>query len=321
MPVQAPRDQLRVTGDETPDLQINDHPVFRALVDEGGNNRPLTRRIRIDRFLPIDPDWKPEDSPATEVLATIRNTDPLVLSKRFGDGQVVTFLTTVSPTWNNWARGPSFPVVVLQLHGFLSSARNRSGAVTTGEAITMQLDTTTWQPTAEFSVPGKSTGSASVGLDDDAALTFAEKKKMTTMKLEPQPQQADAALSTFVLGGQGDGGQIPVGSTATSGTYVANLVTLDGQPRQRRFVVNPPLAESDLSLLQNSELAEQLDGLGVEIHSSDELEYGNAGRDGFSWSQLLAGLLIALLIGEQLLAYSASYHPAKSAARKGGNEV
>ena len=62
-------------------------------------------------------------------------------------------------------------------------------------------------------------------------------------------------------------------------------------------------------MLQPQELAEQLDGLDIEIHSSDELEYESTTQDGFSWSLLLAGLLVVLLLGEQVLAYSASYHP------------
>ena len=54
---------------------------------------------------------------------------------------------------------------------------------------------------------------------------------------------------------------------------------------------------------------EQLDELDIVLHSADELEYESSQQDGFNWSQLLIGLLVALLLGEQLLAYSASYHP------------
>lgn len=294
LPVQSERDHLRSPGDDGPDLQINDHPIFRVLVDEGGKNRPLTRRIRIDRFFAADPDWTPESTPDARVLATLKNEDPLVVGRRFGDGQVIAFLTTASPTWNNWAMGPSFPVVVLQLHGYLSSSRQLAFGTETGEPITVQLDTSEFRPELEFVVPRPAVGPESVAAGQ------------AKIAIEPLPAPSDATLSTFVLGGEQ---AARTGETDEIGVYVANLISLDGQAKQRRFVVDPPVSESDLALLGSQELSEQLDGLDVEIHSSDELEYESTTQDGFSWSQLLAGLLIAMLVGEQLLAYSASYHP------------
>lgn len=294
VPVQPARDLIRSASDDAPDLQVNDHPVFRVLVDEGGKNRPLTRRIRVDRFLPVDPDWNPTDSPETSILATLRNEDPLVVSRRFGDGQVVAFLTTLSPTWNNWALGPSFPVVVLQLHGFLSSRNDAFEERLTGEVLTLQLDNSEFRPEVSFVVPQRVSPVESQELGE------------VTINLKPEAGDSDSSLSTFLLGKDQSSG---TGATDNAGVYVANLVTLEGQPKQQRFVVNVPTAESDLALLQPQELAEQLDGLDLEIHSSEELEYESTTQDGFSWSLLLAGLLVVLLLSEQVLAYSASYHP------------
>ncbi len=101
-----------------------------------------------------------------------------------------------------------------------------------------------------------------------------------------------------------------------SGVYTAQAMTLEGQPEQQRFIVSVPISESDLALLQSQELAEQFEDLHVQVHSADELDYDfSMGQDGFAWGRLLGMLLIALLIGEQLLAYSASYHP-----RRGGDQ-
>ena len=296
IPVRGPRDHVRGSIDE-PDLQATAHPIFRVLVDEGGNNRPLAKRIRIHRYMGIDPDADLSSLPNSKVLAQLPTGDPVVVNRSYGDGEVIAFLTTASPEWNNWAMGPSYPVVVLQLHGYLSANRRSFQAATTGDQIQFQLDTTEFQPDVEFVVPR----SPLVGVDSTP----------TRIKKSAEAAPSDSPLLTFTLGGTSESRN---GETDASGVYVAQLTSLDGQAKQRRFVANPPTSESDLAVLETQDLSQQLDGLGVEIHNVDEMQYESSSDDGFSWSQLLAGLLVVLLLGEQLFAYSASYHP------KGGGE-
>ncbi len=50
-------------------------------------------------------------------------------SGSFGKGRVVAFLTTAAPTWNNWARNPSFVVAMQDLQAYLSQ---RPGAASRG---------------------------------------------------------------------------------------------------------------------------------------------------------------------------------------------
>lgn len=52
-----------------------------------------------------------------------------------------------------------------------------------------------------------------------------------------------------------------------------------------------------------------------QYHEADQYQESTAGGGGYNLSMLLMGLLVALLIGEQWLAYSASYHPAFGGAR------
>jgi hypothetical protein len=120
-------------------------------------------------------------------------------------------------------------------------------------------------------------------------------------------------LLTFTLG-RDIVSDLRTGETDVGGVYVAKATTLEGQPRQRRFVVDAPIVESDLALLDAGELAEEFEDLRVQVHDADDLDYESAGQDGFAWSQLLAVLLIGLLLGEQAFAYSASYHPRRGAA-------
>ena len=286
------------TGADQPDLQVNDHPIFRALVDEGGKNRPLTRQIRIDRYLTTDPQWTSAEHPGTEVLAAVRGEDPLVISRRIGAGQVVAFLTTASPTWNNWARGPTYPVVLLQLHAFLSAPRHAVSTNVTGQPIQLQLDVARFRPEIAFHLPGLAAGSGGAP---------------ALIKKEPDTAPDDSPLLTFSLGM--GAGSTRTGETDRSGVYVAQAETLEGQPEQRRLVVNVPVDEGDLAMLESQELTEQLEDIKVVVHDAQEMDYEAAGQDGFAWSQLLAMMLVVLFVGEQLFAYSASYHPRQGGQR------
>ncbi|MCO6456297.1 MAG: hypothetical protein J5I93_13445, partial [Pirellulaceae bacterium] len=114
--------------------------------------------------------------------------------------------------------------------------------------------------------------------------------------------------------GQGAG---PDGLRATSrsGVYEAVLTRNDGSLEVRRFAENVDPAEGDLAILETQALLDKLSPLKLEFHHADDYQYGQVNQDGLNRSLLLMGLLICLLLGEQLLAYLASYHPARGAAR------
>ena len=291
VPVRGPRDHIR--GDlDVPDLQASDHPVFRVLVDEGGNNRPLAKRIRIHRYLGLDPDAQLDKLPAVQVLARLPSGDPLVVGRRFGDGEVIAFLTTASPTWNNWAMGPSYPVVILQLHGYLSTNNQSVQSAIAGEPIGLQLDASAYRSKAQWVMPRPTVAT--------------ETSVSRRVEKAAQAVVGDSQWLTFQFGVT-DGGRN--GETDRTGVYVAELTSVDGKAVQRRFVANPDQRESDLRLVAMADLQSQFDDLGIEVRDVGDMQVEDAGGDGMAWSQLLAGVLVLLLLGEQLFAYSASYHP------------
>ena len=97
----------------SPDIQVRPHPIFRLFTD---TESPWLRSVVIDRYLAIEPSV----DPSVNILATLRNDAPLVLSKTFGQGRTITFLTTASPDWNNWVRNPSYVIILLELAAWLS---------------------------------------------------------------------------------------------------------------------------------------------------------------------------------------------------------
>ena len=60
------------------------------------------------------------------------------------------------------------------------------------------------------------------------------------------------------------------------------------------------------------QLATRLEGLRYKFHRALDLHYDPSERAGFHLRDSLLYLLIAILVGEQLLAYLASYHPPRS---------
>jgi hypothetical protein len=69
--------------------------------------------------------------------------DPLVVTKKYGKGEVVAFLTTAGKNWNDWAGGgmasPTFPVVMNSLQKYLTSAGDKSSR-NVGDPLDVALD-------------------------------------------------------------------------------------------------------------------------------------------------------------------------------------
>ena len=78
---------------------------------------------------------------------------------------------------------------------------------------------------------------------------------------------------------------------------------------ERRFCAyNVVAAEGNLELADDDLLAAQLDGVPFSLHHAANLQDETDAQQGFNLSGGLLLLVIALLVAEQLVAYSASYH-------------
>ena len=85
---------------------------------------------------------------------------------------------------------------------------------------------------------------------------------------------------------------IATGETDLSGVYEAQLRTLEGTLRHRRFALNMDPIESDLSMPSATELVDRLAPLEVRIDDAEDLLFQTGERAGQSWSEIL---LIAAL--------------------------
>jgi hypothetical protein len=105
------------------------------------------------------------------------------------------------------------------------------------------------------------------------------------------------------------------GQTDRAGIYEAWTTTIQGASDVRRFALNVDPAEGDLATADPNELTLKLAPVKVNFQKSENVSYLAARQAGYNRSLLVMTLLLGLLIGEQALAYSASYHVAKGVAR------
>jgi hypothetical protein len=103
-----------------------------------------------------------------------------------------------------------------------------------------------------------------------------------------------------------------------SGICEVAMARKDGKQEVRRYAFNVEAEEGDLKTLAGSELAERLAGVEYEYQQAAAFEHAAEQLAGYDVSEPLLYLLALLLVGEQILAWSASYHPTRRPSAKGG---
>jgi hypothetical protein len=212
-----------------------------------------------------------------EIIARLRNHAPLAVARRFGKGRVVAFLTTAAPAWNNWARNnPSFVVTMLELQAFLSGTSRADESALVGSPLEVRLEPGRYGKQVRFSSPG-----------EDAVPEGSSDAK-------PEP---DGRLVATLA------------ATDVSGIYRVELTKADGTPELRLFAYNVDGREGDLRTLSGSELASRLQGVPYQFQQAAAFRAAHEELAGYNLGEALFYVLVALLLGEQVLAWSTSYHP------------
>jgi hypothetical protein len=307
VPLGGPED-LRIDRlEKTPDMQGDDHFIFRYL---GPQRNEHLGAVTVQRYfgvrpgpwpgatgvspvpggstgkMPVAPDGKMPVAPdgktsvAPRVVMRLRGGAPLLVEKAFGKGRVMAFLSTAAPVWNNWAANNetgSFPVVMRDLYAYLSRRPALAISQQVGQPIQITLDASQYQPQVRFNAPS---GDAAASATIDAA-----------------PAGPGMLSATF-----------PRADVA--GFYEAQLTRTTGKPELRHFAVNVEPGEGDTKALFGQDLASRLSPE-VQYHFEQAASFQSNLDDqgGRNLSELLLYVLIILLILEQMLAWSAGYHP------------
>ncbi|MEE8451182.1 MAG: BatA domain-containing protein [Thermoguttaceae bacterium] len=256
-----------------PDLQATDHPILRRAADE---RYGFLDAVFIHRYYAVPEDWQPEPDSTTRIIARLRNGMPLAVERAFGSGRVVALLTTAAPTWNTWAKNPSFVIATQDLLAYLTRRPEADVGYEVGSRLAVDFPADTYQKQVRFVTPVE----------------------------DKEPSAAvDATPSD-------DGGLSAVFSrTGNRGVYEARLTRTDGTIDVRRYAVNVDAAEGDLAALSGTELAPRLDGVKYHYQQAATFQYAVSELAGYNVSRWLLYALILLLVGEQVFAWSAGYHP------------
>jgi hypothetical protein len=277
VPLAGPVDLLAdPSPNPVPDLVAEQHPVVAVLA---GQRNPLLDAVRIERFMAVA--RGADGDPGVRRLLSLRTGPPLVLERAYGAGTVAAVLTTAAPAWNNWARGnPSWVVVLLELQGHLARGRGRADAVTVGDPLVVRLDRGVDEPAVDFVVPPAGT-------------------------LVHQAATATAA---------GFEARLPV--TEAAGSYAARWRRLDGTEQERRLAVNVDPQEGRLERVGRERLQAALAGTPFRYETAADWQPASVSTAGEPLVKPLLYALLFALVAEQLLAFSASYHPRRASAAR-----
>ncbi len=259
-------------GDRVADVVVEDHPAVAVL---SGRRNPLVASVRIDRAMAVDRSFEAAEGSGLRRLLSLRTGAPLLVEQPFGEGLVAVALTTAAPTWNNWARGnPSWVVVMLELESHLARGRRTTASSAVGEPIRIPLQEGLDEPQVDFVVPP----------DDSVIHREAER-------------EADGGLIASLT------------ETSVAGLYTGRWRQQDGVEQTRLIAVNVDPAEGELTTVGREQLDRLLVGVPFTMERAESMQEDRESLAGSSLTTPLLYLLVVLLLLEQLVSYSASYHP------------
>jgi hypothetical protein len=196
---------------------------------------------------------------------------------------------------------PAFPVLANELASYLAIAHDRDPLYAIGDDLAVSVEEGKYDPRFRFSLPDKSRtqqGAAAGGKVGDSG-TAADRIRPASLSRPELTVEATAANHQLTAKLEG---------VAESGIYEVQLQPTNGPVERRSFAVNPPIEEGDLAITPGTDLTRQLAGVDYQLHDAHDMTLDSQQLAGFQMSDALLGGLIVLLLGEQLLAYLASYH-------------
>ena len=264
-------DLLPDSGEQRPDVVVEEHPVVSVLA---GQRNPLLDAVRIDRYAAVERGWEPPAEAGLRRLLSLRNGAPLMVERSYGTGMVAAVLTTAAPAWNNWSRGnPSWVVVMLELESHLARGRRRAEPLEVGDPVIVMLDPSVDGIEVDFLVP------------PDGTLVHQAARPASSGKME-------ARLDS-----------------STNGTYAVRWRRTDGLERERLFAVNVDPDEGQLARSGREGLEKTLAGVPFTYENAASIDPGARALAGVSLVTPLLTILLGILLLEQVVAWSTSYHP------------
>lgn len=264
------------------------HPVFAIY---NIPDSPFADLVQISKWYQASLGDDAENSavPAVKVLARLQNGHPVIFEHAIGEGRVLTFLTSAGRRWSNWPISPAAPgfvVMNLLMHQYLQKPSRVVQLREVGEPVKFEWAAGEYSNTIDVVLPE--------AVDDDTADTF--------LRLQAAPVETVGAKAA------GDRWSVSVPQANRPGVYRIKRYPAEGDSEEIWLALSVPTTEGDLTPADATEVQQQADLSHVRIVSAETaggLSASDAGRE-MRW--FLIGLLIAVLICEQLLSLRLSFH-------------
>ncbi|MFO1066755.1 MAG: BatA domain-containing protein [Pirellulales bacterium] len=283
-------DVVRTPGDSEPQVTATEHPILVPLTTLSASPFQL---IEIRKLLSLAGKPPAERNVATVALGPARR--PLVLDRPFGEGHVLVVLTGLKVDWSNWAQDPTFVVLALRTMGYLGSFRREPTSGMVGDPITGVI-TQPVLPAGEVLLPATGEGGrARIAVQLHKTTDDAPAKLL----LPVDPNQQDNDTTTGLL---------------RPGIFEAWFSTPSGENVVLNAAHNVVGIEGDLQRVTPAELEDKLQPIKIRYRAASSITEAAWSPEAASPSMFLLLALIAMLIAEQALAYSAGYHLPKVTA-------
>ncbi len=291
--IKGPADLRQVAGDIKPDLIADNHPIFEPFF--GLSNSPF-QFVRIQRFLELErnlvdsglvdskntPRWKP--------VATLRNGQPILIDHSIGQGRVLFGLTAFDRQWTNWPQDPTFVVAALKMVGYLSSFRSPDTSRLAGTPMRWDFSSKEMLPEIQVLCPPPN-GTGAKALLSLNAVPAGESAFQASLNAQSN-QDTDESTRAIL----------------SSGNFEWWGTSIQGDRIVKNIARNTPPTEGETEKTTLIDLNRNLNGVKFVYKSSESLGTNTALAGFANRNMLLMLLLLVVLLFEQWLAWSASYH-------------
>ncbi|MEZ6123839.1 MAG: BatA and WFA domain-containing protein [Planctomycetaceae bacterium] len=234
------------------------------------------------------------------VLARLTNGEPIVFEHAVGQGRVLTFLTTAGRRWSNWpVIPPAYVVMHALIHQYLQKPSERVRLAEVGDPLKLTWPVSRYSDVLEVFLPE---------VPDQGAEEQASGDAETFLRLQAVPVGVEEELTPNAKPVDEDQLTVSVPQANRPGVYRLKRYPLGADSEEFRLAMSVSLTESDLTPADAARIERQA-GLSrlkvIDAAVAGGLTAGDAGRE-VRWA--LLGLLILVLIAEQLLSLRMSHH-------------
>jgi hypothetical protein len=274
------------------------HPIFAVY---NIPDSPFADAVQVSQWFQTaaDSDEENNQDESVRVLARLKNGDSLILEHALGHGRVLTFLTSAGKRWSNWPVSPAAPgyvVMHLLMHQYLQHPIKSVESRDVGGLLRFEWPVSEYTESLEIFLP--------TDPEDTAADSF--------LRLDAAPVGQSTTgddSNNVVTAPDVERLAVSVPQANRPGVYRVKRFRQDGEGEETWLAMSVPATESDLAIA-DAAAVESLSETGhVSVIAADVaggLSGSDAGRE-MRW--LLLGLLVFVLICEQLLSLRMSFHP------------